>query len=405
VAGRQARGPGQGRRRRRRAPERPERGRHRLEDDPTLTPRRGARQARERFVRAIAHGNKAGPIGGGAGGGGGGHYGDGYGHGGYAGGPGGGSQAALRPGAAPSSVAGGGGGGGGQGGPRRQRLTATRRRRWLQRRAGCPGRWCTAEKATIEIVALMFQSILAEERIAARRRHARLVRAAADAAGARPAWRWIVAMFQSILSSGRQMRCCEQPEFFGTLRIRPADRPHGLLRAGLRLRRHQPAASSRPRSSAWCRSSSNTPRPAGACSSWSTTNSRSSSPASSPRRATPSAGQRRPAGGAEGDDGDPVHHRAAQDAQRRAGARGDPRVPVQGLGRGAGRGRRAQRAAARRDAGAEEVGRRPGLGRQRQAQPQRPRQGHPGPAGPAGTRCAGHDAAGLQAADRRTTSR
>ena len=73
------------------------------------------------------------------------------------------------------------------------------------------------------------------------------------------------------------------------------------------------------------------------------------------------------AGRAARDDGDPVHDRAAQDAQRRAGAGGRARVPVPGLGRRAGHDRgQARRRSATQTQGDEARRRRPDLVGQRQ---------------------------------------
>jgi hypothetical protein len=76
----------------------------------------------------------------------------------------------------------------------------------------------------------MFQSILAEERIPA------AVRV------------WYARLQMPVLRVA-----LAEPEFFGSLEhpAAPADRPHGLLRAGLRFGRYFPAARWRRRSSAW----------------------------------------------------------------------------------------------------------------------------------------------------------
>ena len=90
----------------------------------------------------------------------------------------------------------------------------------------------SSEKATIEIVALMFQSILAEERIP-------------------PAVRvWFARLQMPVLRvAHRRARILRLAAASGA----PADRPHGLLRDGLRCRGHLAAARWKSRSSAWCR--------------------------------------------------------------------------------------------------------------------------------------------------------
>jgi hypothetical protein len=98
------------------------------------------------------------------------------------------------------------------------------------------------ERATIEIVALLFQSILTEDRIPAS--GARVVRPAADAGAARGRVR------------ARLLRHHRPPGA-------PPDRPHGRLRDGLRQRGPGRARRWKRRSSASCRSSRPTPTPAG----------------------------------------------------------------------------------------------------------------------------------------------
>ncbi len=132
----------------------------------------------------------------------------------------------------------------------------------------------------------------------------------------------------------------------------PADRPHGLVRDGLRLvepRRRRPAREGdqarRPGRRGLSRH-----RPA-------RLPDRAHRVREIPRallqereRGVEEGRLARRAGRAARDDGDPVHDRAAQDAQRRAGAGRRARVPVPGLGRRAGddRGQVEQR---RRDQG------------------------------------------------------
>ncbi len=174
----------------------------------------------------------------------------------------------------------------------------------------------------------------------------------------------------------------------------PADRPHGLVRDGFRCQRHP----------GQCAREGNQARRAGdrAIPGNRQTRLRTglrrvpevSAEVPDRQRCDTEGGQCGAAGRAEGDADDPVHDRDAQHAQGHPGARGDPQLPVQGLGRGAGGRGGAQGTATRRDARvqADIVG--PGLGGQCQAEPGGPGPRHPEPAQAAATTARRHDAAG-----------
>ena len=186
------------------------------------------------------------------------------------------------------------------------------------------------ERATIEIVALLFQSILTEDRIPAS--GARVVRAAADAGAARGRHR-------------ARLLCHRRPPGAA------ADRPHGRLRDGLRqlhAQRRRRAGKGDQARGAGGRGLSRH-RPA-----------RLPDRAHRVREVPRALLQHRERGHAQGrvagaagraarDHGHPVHHRAAPHAQRDAGAGKRARLPVPGLGRRAGHHRGALRRAERRD--------------------------------------------------------
>ena len=194
------------------------------------------------------------------------------------------------------------------------------------------------ERATIEIVALLFQSILTEERIPAV--GAGVVRAAADAGAAGGGGR------AGLLRHHRPPGAA-------------ADRPHGRLRDGLRGVGARGQRRARNRDQAHRAGGRGLPR-----------HRSSGVPDRADRvRALPREllqerrrhAQGRVAGAAgrtARDAGDPVHDRAAQAAQRGAGAGGRAPVPVPGLGRRDGHHRGAQRCAERAHQG-DARGRRP----------------------------------------------
>jgi hypothetical protein len=227
------------------------------------------------------------------------------------------------------------------------------------------------ERATIEIVALMFQSILTEDRIPA-----------ACGCG----------------SPGCRCRCCGWPSASPISSPprppgAPADRPHGRLRDGLRQLGRRNVGDALEKE---------IKRVVQVVEAYPDTGRRvfqtvltefekflehyfkNENEASRKRRV---AG---PAGRAARDAGHPVHHRAAPHAQRGAGAGGRAPVPVPGLGRRAGHQRGALRRPERRDQADEARRRRPDLVGQRQGHPRRACRSHPPPAAAAEAPARGH---------------